>query len=338
MPRDGSTGTYTLPSGNPVTTGTTIASTTHNNTMSDLASAITASVAKDGQTTMTGDLPMGGFKPTNVADASAATDCPVVSQTQKDYGNYVATVGGTGDAITLTASPAITAYEAGQRFWFIAGAANPGATTVNVNGLGTKNITKYGTVSLSRGDIAINDLSVIHYDGTQFVLVNPKPVLNRTSTLVDVVNTVAETTLYSFSIPANVMGTNRRLVATLFADYLNNTGANRGLTIRVKLGSTTIALFDSTTIIAPSATRRSIYLNGFVANENSASAQSSRFQNIITPGVDGSDSSPLFSLESGHNSITENSASALTISVTAEHSIADANLSIRMRTFILELV
>jgi len=54
MPRNGS-GTYTLPSGNPVVTGTVISSTVHNNTMSDLATEMTNSTDKDGQTTITGD-------------------------------------------------------------------------------------------------------------------------------------------------------------------------------------------------------------------------------------------------------------------------------------------
>jgi hypothetical protein len=58
MSRDG-LGTYNLPAGNPVVTGTTISSTTQNTTMSDIASALTQSVSKDGQTTMTGTLNMG---------------------------------------------------------------------------------------------------------------------------------------------------------------------------------------------------------------------------------------------------------------------------------------
>jgi hypothetical protein len=67
MPRNGS-GTYSLVSGNPVSTGTTIQSNWANNTLSDIASALTASIAIDGQTPATADLPMGGFKHTNVAD------------------------------------------------------------------------------------------------------------------------------------------------------------------------------------------------------------------------------------------------------------------------------
>lgn len=59
MPRNG-TGTYTLPAGNPVVTGTTISSTVHNNTMSDIADEMTNSVDKDGQTVITGTLDFNG--------------------------------------------------------------------------------------------------------------------------------------------------------------------------------------------------------------------------------------------------------------------------------------
>jgi hypothetical protein len=73
MPRNGS-GTYSLPAGNPVVTGTTISSTVQNNTTSDIATALTNSLAKDGQTTPTANLPMGGFKLTGLAAGSVAGD------------------------------------------------------------------------------------------------------------------------------------------------------------------------------------------------------------------------------------------------------------------------
>jgi hypothetical protein len=55
MSRNGS-GTYNLPAGNPVVTGTTISSTWANNTLADMANAITGSIAADGQTPITGAL------------------------------------------------------------------------------------------------------------------------------------------------------------------------------------------------------------------------------------------------------------------------------------------
>jgi hypothetical protein len=66
MSRNGS-GTYTLPAGNPVVTGTTISSSWANNTLNDIATALTGSVASDGQTPMSGPLAMGGNKITGLA-------------------------------------------------------------------------------------------------------------------------------------------------------------------------------------------------------------------------------------------------------------------------------
>jgi len=55
MSRNGS-GIYSLPSGNPVVTGTTISSAWANTTLSDIATALTGSIASDGQTPMAGPL------------------------------------------------------------------------------------------------------------------------------------------------------------------------------------------------------------------------------------------------------------------------------------------
>lgn len=73
MSRNGS-GTYSLPAGNPVVTGTTIASTWANTTMNDLAAALTGSVASDGQTPMTGNLDLNTNKIVNLVAGSASGD------------------------------------------------------------------------------------------------------------------------------------------------------------------------------------------------------------------------------------------------------------------------
>jgi len=79
MSRNGS-GTYVLPTGNPVVTGTTITSNWANTTLSDIATALTGSVAADGQTPMTGPLAMGNNKITGVADGTASSDVATVNQ------------------------------------------------------------------------------------------------------------------------------------------------------------------------------------------------------------------------------------------------------------------
>jgi len=79
MSRNG-TGTYTLPAGNPVITGTTISSTWANTSLSDIASAITGSVASDGQTPMTGVLNMNSQKIQNLANGTLPNDAVNLSQ------------------------------------------------------------------------------------------------------------------------------------------------------------------------------------------------------------------------------------------------------------------
>ena len=172
MARNGS-GTYALPTGNPVASGTVISSTTNNTTQSDIATALTNSVCRNGEAPFTSDQPMGDNKITGLKNPTAQTDATNLLAIQHGTGVYGATVGGSGNAITVTLSPAITAYSAGQKFTFIAGAANTGGVTVNFSGLGTKAITKVGTTALVANDILSGSLVEVEYDGTRFQLISP---------------------------------------------------------------------------------------------------------------------------------------------------------------------
>ena len=165
MSRDGS-GNFNLIAGNPVTTGTTIASTWANGTLSDIATALTNSIAKNGETIPTGNLPMGGYKHTGVANASARTDYAAYGQVQDSGSQYLTGVAG---ADTITASvTGLAAYATGQTFRFVSAGANTGAVTLNINALGAKSITKTGTTALAAGDIPSGAVVEVVYDGTQF--------------------------------------------------------------------------------------------------------------------------------------------------------------------------
>ena len=167
MARNGS-GTYSLPAGNPVTTGTVISSTWANSTLNDLGSALTASLAYDGQTTPVANLPMGGYVHTNVGNATLRTNYPSAGQVQDGTFTYLTSVSGT-DTITAVAPISMTAYAAGQTFRFIAAGANTTTgVTININGIGAKSITKNGTTALAIGDIVSGSIVEVTYDGTEF--------------------------------------------------------------------------------------------------------------------------------------------------------------------------
>lgn len=172
MARNGS-GTMILPSGNPVITATSIASTVQNNTMTDVANEITNSIARDGQSPPTANLPMGGFIHTGVGNAIQRTNYASFGQVQDNIPIWSGTAGGTADALTIAPTIAVAAYTAGQRFEFIAASANATTTpTIVVSALTAKTIVDRAGNALTIGAIQPG-LCVVFYDGTSFRLNSP---------------------------------------------------------------------------------------------------------------------------------------------------------------------
>jgi hypothetical protein len=172
MPRNGS-GTYTRPQSDYVA-GTTILATSVNSDLNDMAQALTASIARDGQTTPTGNMPMGNFRHTGVADGTARTDYAALGQTQNGAFLWGGTAGGTANAATISLNPPLAAYAAGQAFRFQTGAAaNTSAVTLNVNSLGATAVNKGdGTMALGAGDLPASAMVTVVHDGTRFRLVD----------------------------------------------------------------------------------------------------------------------------------------------------------------------
>lgn len=89
--------------------------------------------------------------------------------------NILASVVGT-NTITATGPLPMLAYQRGIRLWFTPVNNNTGATTLNVNGLGAKNVTKFGTQPLVAGDLVSGVAALIFYDGVQFQVINPQSI------------------------------------------------------------------------------------------------------------------------------------------------------------------
>lgn len=160
-------GTFLINSaGQPVVAGTTISETVFNALTADLATGLSTAITKDGQTTATANLPMGGFKLTNLAAGTAATDSARLGQVQSGAATLIAITG--TDTVVGTLTPTLTAYAAGQQFSFVAAATNTTSMTLNIDGLGAKAITRSGATALIAGDITVGKMITVIYDGTQF--------------------------------------------------------------------------------------------------------------------------------------------------------------------------
>lgn len=143
--------------------------------MNGFATGLSTCITKDGQTTITANLPMSTYKHTNVGSASSRTDYARFDQLQDGKTNWVDS-GGTADSLTATYSPAITTLVDGQLCYVRAGAANATTTpTFSPNGLTARVIVKNGGAALAAGDIAGDGHELIlRYDltNTRWELLN----------------------------------------------------------------------------------------------------------------------------------------------------------------------
>lgn len=159
--------------GQPVVAATLITAAAMNALTADLATGLSACVLKDGTQTITQNIPFNDKKITGLGAASARTDAASIATIQDGTGVYVATVGGTANAITLTPSPAITAYVAGQTFRFLASGPNTTSVTVEVSGLGVVALGKNASTVLAANDIpATNAMVEIVCQGSFFLLMS----------------------------------------------------------------------------------------------------------------------------------------------------------------------
>ena len=81
-----------------------------------IATGLSNCITKDGQTTLTANIPFSTYKLTGLGSGTARTDAINVGQIQDNQFLYLGTTSGSADAYTLTPSPAITAYTATQQF------------------------------------------------------------------------------------------------------------------------------------------------------------------------------------------------------------------------------
>gem|GEM_PF-2939910 len=133
-----------------------------------MALGITNSIAANGETAITANLQMSGYKHTSVSDAVLRNQYASAGQVQDSTLQWGSTATGTADALAITLAPVVTAYVTGQRFPFISGAAANTTTTptLAVNGLAAKTFVHKDGTALVAGDIAASTLYEAIYDGT----------------------------------------------------------------------------------------------------------------------------------------------------------------------------
>ena len=145
----------------------------HDTQDNDFATGINQCLNKDGSNSATADLNMGSYKHLSVGNATARNNYAAAGQVQDGSFIWCGTSAGTANAQTLSPTPAITAYAAGQVFRFVAGFTPTASVTLAVSGLTAKSIIA-DQVGIAQGALAMyaGQVCEVVYDGTSFILRN----------------------------------------------------------------------------------------------------------------------------------------------------------------------
>ena len=255
--RDGA-GNYSVPYADFVS-GTTIESSQVDANFSDIATAMAASLAKDGQTVPTANLPMGGFKHTGVAVASSRTDYARADQVIGSVLDYAADTG-SATAYAIAPSPGISAYVVGQRFAFKATNANSGADpTLAVNSLTAGIIYWPNGASLIAGEIPASAQVVVQVatvtTGTPTFHLQSctRPALHRTG------GTLTGATTASATVTMSGAAINEAQGSDIASATTTDIGAATGNYVKVT-GTTTITGLGT----VQAGTRRAVEFTGIL--------------------------------------------------------------------------
>lgn len=198
-------------------------------------------IAVDGTSTVAANIPMSTFKFTGLGSGSARTDSASLANLQDNLTNFASSTGGSADAQTITLSPAITAYVAGLPIWFIASATNTTTMTLNVNGVGAKNLLLSQTGAACKpGNVTSGRLYCAVYDGTQFQLLNPTHVwTSYTPTITQSVGLTISGMNSQYKIVDNNL-----VVWEFFANFTSAGTAGNALEFSLPVNAASAATYD----------------------------------------------------------------------------------------------
>lgn len=132
-----------------------------------IATGLSTCITKDGQQTLTANIPFSNFKILNLGNATAATDSINAGQVRSGITMWCGTSSGTNIVTVSSAVFPVTSLAAGLTLRFSLGGTNTGAVTVSVDGSAATAVLKNGAAFVA-GDWTLGDMAEIVYDGTNF--------------------------------------------------------------------------------------------------------------------------------------------------------------------------
>lgn len=205
-----------------------------------IATGLSTCITKDGQTTITANIPFANYKITGLGNGTARSDAINVGQVQDNQFLYLGTTTGSADAYTLSPAPTITAYATTQQFVAkihatnatttpylqISGIANPASTAV----IKKLNASR-AEIAVEASDLLVNGIYKFQRNSANdaWIILNPeKPYINLTNgTSYNVVKATTTTQGISYlSNPITIAfnGTTQMDIGAGIVNYDNGSG------------------------------------------------------------------------------------------------------------------
>ena len=169
-------------------------------------------------------------------------------------------------------------------------------------------------------------------------------VLDRQTGVLDVANTAAETTLYTFTLAPNTLYNNRSVRLEMYGDWLNSTAGADAMAFKLKLGSTTMVEDSLFLDASGSPLRRWWKWDILISADNSLNAQQASWDmrsslvSKAATGIGGFESAYYPPTGGIIGTAAEDALQPLAITVTVDWQTASANLSWRRQFASLEVL
>ena len=151
----------------------------------DIASGLSNTICKDGQSIISANIPFNNKKITGLGAATAGTDAVQFQQIQNGSTQYAAASG--TNTITATFTPTLTSLTDGQEFKIKAAATNTAACTFNPDSQGAQAIVLQDGTALAGGEMISGGEYTLRYklSSTNYQLLNPSQAASTSALIRD---------------------------------------------------------------------------------------------------------------------------------------------------------